>query len=114
MESLISDLDEPTASDLRDLQTEHHGQVSISNKRQRIMDGKLKLTGLWQSKTKSGEIFYAGNLSPGVRLFVFTNGFKQGDRDPDLLVYLAPARRTEAEQSSHATKVEPVKEHVPF
>jgi hypothetical protein len=59
------------------------------------MDAKIKLTGLWQNKTKSGETYYAGNLSPGVRLLVFRNNFKQGERDPDLVVYLAPSERKE-------------------
>lgn len=54
---------------------------------------KIKLTGLWQNKSKSGETYYGGNLSPGVRILVFKNGFKEGEKDPDLVMYLAPVER---------------------
>lgn len=39
---------------------------------------KLKLTGLWKNTDKAGNTYYAGNLSPTVRLLIFKNNFKQG------------------------------------
>ena len=57
---------------------------------------KLKLTGLWKNTDKNGKAYYAGSLSPTVRLLVFTNSFKEGERDPDLVVYLVPAEKKPA------------------
>ena len=57
---------------------------------------KIKLTGLWKSTDKSGNTYYAGNLSPTVRLLVFKNTYKQGERDPDLVAYLVPAEKKRA------------------
>ena len=54
---------------------------------------RIKLTGLWQNTDKNGNTYYAGNLSPTVRLLIFKNNFKQGERDPDLIVYLTPAEK---------------------
>jgi hypothetical protein len=56
---------------------------------------KLKLTGLWKNTSKDGQIFYSGSLSPTVRVLVFKNNFKKEDRDPDLVLYLAPADKKE-------------------
>jgi len=64
------------------------------------MDTKMiKLTGLWKNETKNGEAFYSGSLCPGARLLLFKNGFKKGDRDPDLVLYIAPADRQERERT---------------
>ena len=54
-------------------------------------DRKLRLGGLWKGQTKSGETFYSGGLGPSLRMLVFKNNFKQGEKDPDLVIYLAPA-----------------------
>ncbi len=63
---------------------------------------KVKLTGLWKNTDKNGQAYYAGNLSPTVRVMVFKNNFKQGERDPDLVVYLVPS-----EKKSAATEAKP-------
>ena len=54
---------------------------------------KIKLTGLWKNEDKNGNGYYAGSLSPGVRIMIFKNGFKNGERDPDAILYLAPSER---------------------
>ena len=55
------------------------------------MDTKFKLTGLWSKETKNGEQYLSGDLGPTARILVFKNSFKQGDREPDWVLYLAPA-----------------------
>lgn len=57
------------------------------------MDTKIKLTGLWKNTSKGGETYYGGNLTPNARILIFKNGFKAADKDPDLIVYLAPVDR---------------------
>lgn len=53
---------------------------------------KLYLTGLYEQRTKSGDIFYSGRL--GVNsVLVFRNNFKQKDTDPDFKVYLAESQK---------------------
>ena len=50
----------------------------------------LKLTGLWANKAKDGSTYYSGSLG-AAKLVIFKNGFKrEGSKDPDLIVYLAP------------------------
>ena len=54
---------------------------------------KIKLTGLWKNTSKDGQTYYAGSLSPTVRVLVFKNTFKKGEKEPDLVLYLAPNDR---------------------
>lgn len=56
----------------------------MANDKQRIL-----LTGLWQRKTKDGEIYYAGNLSYGATLLLFKNENKTSERAPDVMLYMA-------------------------
>lgn len=49
----------------------------------------IKLCGLWKTEDKDGGIFFSGKLSYSSRLLVFKNKFKKGEKDPDLIVYLA-------------------------
>ena len=63
---------------------------------------KLKLTGLWKNQDKNGETYLAGNLTPTARLVIFPNGFKNGDRDPDLIAYLVPAEKKLAPSADSA------------
>lgn len=58
-----------------------------------MAEGKMiKLAGLWKNTSKSGEVFYGGNLTPSSRLLVFKNKQKRGETDaaPDLLLYVVP------------------------
>ena len=65
---------------------------------------KIKLTGLWKSTDQSGATYYAGNLSPSVRLLVFKNTFKKTERDPDLVVYAVPAEKRPAARDVRAAE----------
>ena len=61
------------------------------NEQQRIL-----LTGLWQRKTKKGEIYYAGNLSYGAILLLFKNEKKNSERSPDIMLYMTSKEDQEA------------------
>ena len=62
---------------------------------------RIKLTGLWKNTDRNGNTYYAGSLGPTVRLLVFKNSYKKEEREPDLIVYLAPAeKREEGAESS--------------
>lgn len=49
---------------------------------------RIKLGGLWKNTAKSGEQYLAGNLSATTGFQVFQNKFKQGEKDPDFIIYL--------------------------
>ena len=55
----------------------------------------VKLCGLWASKAKDESTFYSGKLGYSARILVFKNRFKQGEKDPDLILYIAPAEKQE-------------------
>ena len=54
-------------------------------------DRKIRLGGLWKHQARSGETYYSGSFGPGLRLVLFSNTRQQNDKDPDLVLYLAPA-----------------------
>lgn len=58
------------------------------------MDG-IRLTGLWRNE-RDGKVHLSGSFGGG-RLVVFPNDRKEGDRDPDYVVYLVPSERREAD-----------------
>ena len=49
----------------------------------------LKLTGLWKNTSKDGKPFLSGTLG-GVKVLVFPNEFKKGEKDPDFNLILSP------------------------
>ena len=51
-----------------------------------------KLTGLFEARTKEGEMFLVGKLSPFSRLIVLKNRYKNGEKDPDYYAFLVPRR----------------------
>jgi hypothetical protein len=53
---------------------------------------RLRLSGLWIGKTKSGEVYFSGSLNSSIKLLVFKNSYKQGDNDPDYVAYLTPGK----------------------
>lgn len=58
------------------------------------MEG-IKLTGLWKGKSKNGETYLSGKVSPTSRLLVFPNTHKKSEKDPDYIAYLAPGQEEE-------------------
>lgn len=50
----------------------------------------MKVAGLWKKASKSGDEYWAGTLSPTVRIMVMRNNRKSKDSEPDYHVLLAP------------------------
>jgi len=42
-----------------------------------------KLTGMYESKTKNGDMYLSGKTQEGVKYFVFKNNDKKSDKHPD-------------------------------
>jgi hypothetical protein len=57
-----------------------------------VSNGKVKLSGLWVSKTKNGESYMSGSLGNGLRISVFKNKFKRNDNDPDYELVLSEVK----------------------
>jgi len=72
-------------------------------------DGLIKLTGLWERKSKDGKVYYSGNLSTTAKVLLFKNDNKKNDRGPDLALYLAPlGKRLQLEKPvEHEEDIEP-------
>lgn len=49
----------------------------------------IELTGLWENKDRNGNTYLSGNMSPGARVLVFKNNYKQNDREPDYRLCIA-------------------------
>lgn len=49
---------------------------------------RVKLGGLWKNTAKSGEQYLSGNLSASAGIQIFQNKFKNGEKDPDFIMYL--------------------------
>jgi hypothetical protein len=48
----------------------------------------VKLTGMWINKSeKTGEIYLSGYMG-SARLFLFKNGYKEGDNEPDYNLFV--------------------------
>lgn len=60
----------------------------------------IELTGLWENKDRKGNTYLSGNLSPGVRVLVFKNNYKQNEREPDYRLCLAKRTHDERNDSS--------------
>jgi hypothetical protein len=78
----------------------------------RIMEknnGMIKLCGLWKKESKDGATYYSGKLSYSTNILLFPNKYKQGEKDPDLILYIGKAEKKEKEKKSA-----PITEDVPF
>lgn len=54
----------------------------------------IRLTGLWKNTSKDGKPFLSGSLG-GVKVLVFPNEHKKGEKDPDFNLVLAPREERE-------------------
>lgn len=61
---------------------------------------KIKLTGLWKTQSKAGETYLAGKISPSMRLLILPNSHKQGEKEPDFIAYMTPAKEERAEPAA--------------
>jgi len=55
----------------------------------------LKLTGLWESKDKNGNLMLSGRLTYDTKAIVLKNNFKENDTDPDYFLYIDEYLRKE-------------------
>ena len=53
---------------------------------------KVRVAGLWRGKTKDGSEYLSGGWG-NVRILIFPNGYKEGEKAPDFHMYLAPRQR---------------------
>lgn len=60
--------------------------------------GRIPLGGLWLKRGKDGREYLSGNLSPSVKILVFKNTFKTGEKQPSHVMYLAPGDQEEPQQ----------------
>lgn len=67
------------------------------------MSDMVEATGLWQGKTKDGDIYYAGNMGK-VRVLIFKNKHKKEDKHPDLNLYFAENKKQDGKAPSTQTK----------
>lgn len=47
----------------------------------------IKLTGLWESKTKNGLTLLRGSLNAITSILIMPNSLKNNDKDPDFYLY---------------------------
>ncbi len=69
--------------------------------------GMIKLTGLWKKEGKDG-VFYSGKLSYNTNILLFPNKYKQSEKDPALILFIAKAEKKEK------SKPEVEEDEIPF
>jgi uncharacterized protein (DUF736 family) len=52
------------------------------------MSDLLKVTGLWSSKDKNGNLVLSGNLNGNARIVIFANTHKEAENQPDFNMYV--------------------------
>lgn len=75
-----------------------------------MKDDKVKVGALWKKEGPSGT-YYTGSVDPKAirdavtegkdRLLVFLNGYKETDKQPDLIMYLATANKPSTTRPHH-------------
>lgn len=58
--------------------------------------GKIKLGGLWENKTKDGKVYYSGNLG-SCKILIFENGYREAENHPTHIMYIAPNEKKEGD-----------------
>lgn len=59
----------------------------------------MKLGGLWANKDKDGNTYLTGKLSPGVKILIFKNKYRESENHPTHLLYLAPVEQPQGEEN---------------
>lgn len=58
----------------------------------------VKITGLWRKETEKG-VHFSGPFGYSANLLLFKNQYKKSEKDPDLVLYIAPkAEKKEKEE----------------
>ena len=66
-------------------------------------NGMIRLGGMWKQE-KDGKTYLAGNLSATARLLLFKNENKNGQNDPDWILFLAPKQPKPAQTQPQQSK----------
>jgi len=67
------------------------------------------LTGLWENRTRAGELYFAGTLSPSAKILIFMNRRKSAENQPDYLLYVAaPQQRDRGDAVGEGRRSEAV------
>jgi hypothetical protein len=64
----------------------------------------IKLGGLWVNETKAGEKYFSGKLSPTTNVLIFKNKYKESEKHPDYIMYLAPVKKQEGASDNIANR----------
>lgn len=55
----------------------------------------IKVTGLWQSEDRNGNMVLSGNLNGNARIVIFFNTHKEADNQPDFNLYITKNEKQE-------------------
>ncbi len=58
----------------------------------------IEATGLWTAKSAKGREYLRGSLG-GLRVLIFKNEHKRGDKEPDYRLYVTEKKRPQEEKS---------------
>lgn len=61
----------------------------------------IRITGLWKSQTKAGDVMLSGSFSPTSKLIILPNSRKQKDSEPDYIAFMAPNEKKEEKPVEH-------------
>ncbi len=79
-----------------------------------IQPHKIKVGGLWKNQTKTGIVFYNGDLSYNTRIEIWPNKKREGMRDPDFSLFLVEKPKKQVSAVSDEFEVPKNQEEVPF
>jgi uncharacterized protein (DUF736 family) len=55
----------------------------------------LKVTGLWKSEDRNGNMVLSGNLNGNARIVIFANTHKEAENQPDFNMYVTKNEKSE-------------------
>jgi hypothetical protein len=66
----------------------------LDNNAQDSKGGLIRVMGLWENTDKRGNKYLSGSIG-GVRVMIFANTFKQGEREPDYRLFISQRSQEE-------------------
>jgi len=75
---------------------------------EKTIGNMVKITGLWESKDKNGNIVLSGGNNKISRFMVLYNNFKKEDKEPDFYLYLAENAITEKKDNPASAETDKV------
>lgn len=61
----------------------------------------IRAGGLWKNQSKDGRTFLSGSLG-GIRVWIFPNGYKEKENDPDYILSFSQNEKREQKQVNQA------------